>query len=87
MAGIFLAVTLIFGVIVPFITVPALKPMTRGQAEARVKALGGRILSGVSKKLDVLVAGEKPGSKLKKAKDLGVRVMTEEEFSSMIEEA
>ncbi|MHC4944539.1 MAG: NAD-dependent DNA ligase LigA [Planctomycetota bacterium] len=67
-----------------FLFTGAMSAMTRSQAEARVKALGGKVLSGVSKKLDILVAGEKPGSKLKKAKDLGVQVLTEEEFIEFI---
>ena len=46
-----------------------------------VEKLGGSNLSGVSKKLDYLIVGEKPGSKLKKAEELGtVKIMTEEEF-------
>ena len=43
-------------------------------------AKGGNYLSGVTKKLDYLIAGEKAGSKLSKAEELGVRVLTEEEF-------
>ena len=57
-----------------------LKTQTRKEAEAKVKKQGGKILSGVSRNLDVLVAGEKPGSKLTKANELGIRVLTEEEF-------
>jgi DNA ligase (NAD+) len=56
----------------------------RKETEARVKEKGGRILSGVSKKLDYLVVGEKPGSKLKKAEALGVKVLTEEELEGML---
>jgi len=47
---------------------------------------GGKVLSGVSKKLDYLVVGEKPGSKLKKAKDLGINIITENEFYQIIKE-
>jgi len=56
----------------------------RKEAEAMVKAKGGRILSSVSKNLDILVAGKKAGSKLKKAKELGSTVLTEEEFLRLI---
>ena len=62
-------------------TLPTLK---RHEAEELVKEEGGRILSGVSKNLDHLVAGEKAGSKLDKANKLGVAVMTEAEFLEYI---
>ena len=68
-----------------FLFTGTLKEMTRSEAEARVKAKGGRILSGVSRKLDILVAGEKPGSKLKKARDLKVRIVSEEDLLKMLE--
>ncbi len=57
-----------------------LQGMTRAEAEAKVKALGGRVLKAVSPGLQILVVGEKPGSKLKKARDLGIEVLTEAEF-------
>ncbi|MEG1867855.1 MAG: NAD-dependent DNA ligase LigA [Clostridiales bacterium] len=62
-------------------TLPTLK---RPEAEAMVKARGGKILSGVSKNLNYLVAGEKPGSKLKKAQSLDISIFTEEEFLEYI---
>lgn len=62
-------------------TLPTLK---RHEAEAMVKDRGGRILSGVSKNLAHLVAGEKAGSKLDKATKLGIHIMTEEEFLEYI---
>ena len=49
-----------------------------------VKAAGGRVLSGISRNLDYLVAGEKAGSKLAKAEKLGIPVLTEAEFSAML---
>ncbi|MDX2134494.1 MAG: NAD-dependent DNA ligase LigA [Saprospiraceae bacterium] len=62
-----------------------LSQMTREQAEARAAAAGARLASGVSKNLDILVAGEKAGSKLKKAQELGtVAVWTEEEFLARV---
>ena len=54
--------------------------MTRDEAAARVKALGGKVGSSISSKTDYLVAGEKAGSKLQKAEKLGVKILTEEEF-------
>ena len=59
--------------------------MTRDEAEGIVKKLGGRAASSISKKTDYLVAGESAGSKLDKARTLGVTVLTEEEFSAMAE--
>ncbi len=59
--------------------------MKRQEAEAMVEARGGKLLSGVSSKLDYLVAGEAAGSKLDKAKKLGtVNILSEEEFLSLI---
>ena len=59
----------------------SLQQMSRKEAQDKAKAAGARIVSAVSGKLDILVVGEKPGSKLKKAEALGtVTVMTEAEF-------
>lgn len=68
-----------------FVFTGALETMTRDEAGDKVKALGGRVSSAVSKKTDYVVAGDKAGSKLKKAESLGVKTLTEEEFLSMIE--
>ena len=55
--------------------------MNRTGAKKKAKGVGARVVSGVSSKLDILVVGEKAGSKLKKAQDLGtVLIMTEAEF-------
>ncbi len=55
--------------------------MTREEAEKRAAAAGASIASGVSKHLGILVVGEKAGSKLKKATELGtVEIWTEAEF-------
>ena len=60
---------------------------SRAEAEQMVKSLGGRPSSSVSKKTDFVVTGEDPGSKHEKARELGVRVLTEEEFRRMVEES
>ena len=54
--------------------------MTRAEAKQQAEAAGGRVASSVSKKTDFLVVGGKPGSKAKKAEELGVRVLLEAEF-------
>jgi len=59
----------------------------REEAEAEVRALGGKAVSSVSRGTDFVVAGEKPGSKADKARALGVRILTEEEFNEMLKEA
>ncbi len=58
---------------------------TREEIEKKIEAHGGRLVSGVSKKLDYLIVGEGAGpSKLKKAADLGVKTISEQEFMAMI---
>jgi DNA ligase (NAD+) len=57
---------------------------SRDAIESLVKQLGGKTAGSVSKKTDLLVAGEKAGSKLDKAKELGVKVIDEDEFDKMI---
>jgi DNA ligase (NAD+) len=65
-----------------------LSTMTREQAEARAAAAGATLSSGVSKYLNILVVGEKAGSKLKKAQALGtVEIWSEQEFSARINPA
>jgi DNA ligase (NAD+) len=61
-----------------------LKRWTRSQAEDIVKRLGGRPASSVSRQTDFLVVGQNPGSKLQRAQELGVRILTEEEFAAMV---
>ena len=61
-----------------------LKSYSRTRAQQLWRSSGGKFSSSLSGKTDFLVAGEKPGSKLAKAKSLGVRVITESEFKEML---
>ncbi len=68
-----------------FVFTGALKTMTREEAKRKVIELGGRATDSVSRNVDYVVVGEKPGSKLKKAQALGIKTITEEEFLKLIE--
>ena len=66
-----------------FVFTGTLTTMTRGDAEGLVKKLGGRASSSVSKQTDYVVAGDNAGSKLEKARTLGVAVLAESEFQAL----
>ncbi|MBI4370834.1 MAG: NAD-dependent DNA ligase LigA [Elusimicrobia bacterium] len=68
-----------------FVFTGELTSLTREQAEELVKARGGKASGSVSAKTAYVVAGAEAGSKLKKAKELGVKVLTEEEFQKLIQ--
>ncbi len=67
-----------------FVVTGTLANYSRDEIEDLVKKLGGKATGSVSKNTDYLVAGENAGSKLEKAKQLGVTVLTEEEFEKLI---
>ncbi len=68
-----------------FVLTGALEHFTRDEAGALIEKYGGKVSSSVSKKTGYVLVGENPGSKLTKANDLGIPVITEEEFAQMIE--
>jgi DNA ligase (NAD+) len=67
-----------------FVFTGGMERYTRPEAEEIVRKLGGRSSSSVSKEIDFVVAGTEPGSKYDKAKKLGVKIISEEEFEKMI---
>ena len=67
-----------------FVLTGSLSSLTRGQAEERIKGLGGAIGSSVSKKTDYLVVGADPGSKLEKAQRLKIPILDEAAFLELL---
>ncbi len=67
-----------------FVLTGALEKFSREEASEVIEKFGGKTSSSVSKKTDYVLAGEDAGSKLKKAKELGITILTEEEFNKMI---
>ena len=67
-----------------FVFTGTLSFFTRTSAQQRVEDLGGKVFSAVSKNIDYVVIGDKPGSKYEKAKKLGVKIIDEEEFKKIV---
>lgn len=61
-----------------------LQNYSRGEIKAKLESLGAKVSGSVSKKTDYVIAGEEAGSKLTKAQDLGITVLSEDEFEKMI---
>jgi DNA ligase (NAD+) len=67
-----------------FVVTGTLQRYARDEIEGLIKQLGGKATGSVSKNTDFVVAGEKAGSKLDKARQLGIKVLTEDEFEKLI---
>jgi len=67
-----------------FVITGTLQHYTRNAAMGLIKDRGGKVSDSVSKKTDYLIAGEAAGSKFDKAQALGIPILTEEQFSSML---
>ena len=68
-----------------FVLTGVLVSMTRDMTKQRIQALGGKVTGGVSSKTNYLVAGERPGSKLAKAQELGVKILDEEALEKILD--
>ncbi len=67
-----------------FVLTGTLPSMTREEASVKIEAVGGHVSSSVSKKTDYVLAGDEAGSKLEKAKKLGVKIIGEKEFRRIL---
>lgn len=67
-----------------FVLTGSLTSLTRDQAKALIKSKGGKVHSSITKDTDFLVAGEEAGSKLKKAQAMGIKTISENEFTEML---
>ncbi len=68
-----------------FVLTGSLNAITRDEAQEKIRSLGGRISGSISKKTDYLVVGKEPGLKLEKAKKIGTKLLSEQEFLKMAE--
>lgn len=69
-----------------YVLTGTLSELNRNDAKARLQALGAKVSGSVSAKTDALIAGEKAGSKLTKAQDLGIDVLTEADLIALLSE-
>ena len=69
-----------------YVLTGTLETMSRDQASQKIRSLGGKVTSSISKNTTALIAGDKPGSKAQKAEKLGVQILSEQEFMEIINE-
>ena len=67
-----------------FVLTGALPTLTRSEAKALIEKNGGKVASAVSRKTDYVLTGEAAGSKLTKARELGIAILSEDEFRSLL---
>ena len=67
-----------------FVLTGTLDALTRNEAKELIESAGGKVSSSISQKTDFLLSGEKAGSKLKKAEELGVKIINETEFKLLL---
>jgi len=67
-----------------FVLTGTLSKLTRDQASLEIENRGGKVTNSVTKKTNVVIVGENPGSKYQKARDLEIEIWTEEEFISKL---
>ncbi len=72
---------------ITFVLTGSLENFTRANAKEKIEALGGKVSGSVSRKTDYVVVGRDPGSKLQQATKLGIKILTEEEFSRLLRDA
>jgi DNA ligase (NAD+) len=67
-----------------FLFTGSLDAMSRDEAKVRVKERGGKVASQISQKVTHVIVGKKPGSKLKKARELGLKILTEKDLAELL---
>ncbi|MGN6642647.1 MAG: BRCT domain-containing protein, partial [Verrucomicrobiota bacterium] len=70
-----------------FVLTGTLPSLSRDEASALIRNAGGSVTGSVSKNTDFLLAGESAGSKLEKAKELGVKILSEKDFMDLLKTA
>ena len=67
-----------------FVLTGSLELMSRDKAKEKIRELGGDVSESVSKKTDYVITGNEPGSKYERAKELGVKILAENDFLKLL---